>query len=133
MRDNISDFDQMLKENNIDLCLLNKYLESKEFELIAGPVVDDNNPNYIKNKSNISGLGIFATKDLCKNDIIGYGIINNTRTFAGRYTNHALDNNAKFYYSKNNNNVILIAVKKINKNQEIVVNYRHHTYNKEYY
>lgn len=129
----MTDFELMLKEANIDLELLNKYIESDEFIKKAGPVVNDFNNNYQILDSEIEGVGIFATKDIRKGYKIGYASINNTRTYAGRYTNHSLNNNAKFYYFKDNSNTILIAEDNIKKGEEIVVNYRHHTYNKEYY
>lgn len=129
----MSDFFDMLQEHNIDVDDLNNYINSKEFELKAGPVVDDKNKNYVVKESSIEGLGVFATRQIMKGERIGYGIINNTRTFAGRYVNHSSYHNAKFYYFKDNNNMILIADKVINKGEEIVTNYRHHTYSKEYY
>ena len=38
-----------------------------------------------------------------------------------------------FYYIRKNSNLVLIAEKDIVFKDEILVNYRHHTYNKEYY
>jgi hypothetical protein len=129
----MTDFELMLKEANIDLELLNKYIESDEFIKEAGPVVDFGNKNYEVKDSSIEGLGIFTTKDFNKGDVIGYGTMDGCRTIAGRYTNHSKYPNAKFYYFKDNSNTILIAEDNIKKEQEIVVNYRHHTYNKHYY
>ena len=129
----MNDFQKMLDELNIDVDDLNKYIESKDFENLAGPVVNDNNKNYKVLKSKIEGKGIFANKEFLKGDVISYGQLNKTRTLAGRYTNHSNLNNAKFYYIRENNNCILIAEKNILLNDEILVNYRHHTYNKEYY
>ena len=129
----MTDFELMLKEANIDLELLNKYIESDEFIKEAGPVVDFGNKNYEVKDSSIEGLGIFTTKDFNKGDVIGYGTMDGCRTIAGRYANHSKHPNAKFYYFKDNSNTILIAEDNIKKEQEIVVNYRHHTYNKHYY
>ena len=126
----MSDFLEMLEEHKIDLKELNRYINSKEFELKAGPVVDSNNKNYEIKKSNIEGVGTFATKHFKKGEKIGYGVIGETRTLAGRYGNHSLNPNAKFYYFKNNDNMILIAYTEIKKGDEIVTNYRHHTYTK---
>ena len=42
----MNDFQKMLNELNICVDDLNKYIESKDFENLAGPVVDDNNKNY---------------------------------------------------------------------------------------
>lgn len=129
----MDDFKEMLNELNIDLKELNIYIESDKFKKEAGPVVDDNNKNYKVLLSNVEGKGIFATKGFSKGDFIGYGKLNNTRTLAGRYTNHSNLNNANFYYIRKNSNLVLIAEKDIVFKDEILVNYRHHTYNKEYY
>jgi hypothetical protein len=88
---------------------------------------------YHKDKSNIDGLGVFASKDLKKDDIIGIGTIDcKYKTILGRYTNHSDKNNAKFYYLKNND-VIMVAEKDISKNEEILINYRDHTIKNERY
>jgi SET domain-containing protein len=129
----MSDFKEMLSELNIDVDILNKYIDSEKFKELAGPVVNDNNKNYRVLDSKTHGKGIFSNKDFIKGDLIGYAQLNNTRTLAGRYTNHCKFNNAKFYYIRKNNNSVLIAEKDIFINDEILVNYRHHTYNKEYY
>ena len=129
----MDDFKEMLNELNIDLKELNIYIESDKFKKEAGPVVDDNNKNYKVLPSNVEGKGIFATKGFSKGDFIGYGKLNNTRTLSGRYTNHSNLNNANFYYIRKNSNLVLIAEKDIVFKDEILVNYRHHTYNKEYY
>ena len=123
----------MLKENNIDFDRLKSYLKSDNFLKEAGAVVDDKNNNYKVLKSNINGKGIFAEKQFKKGDFIGYVKVNGTRTFIGRYTNHSDINNGKFYFFKNNDNSVLIAEKTIRKGDEIVVNYRHHFFSKDYY
>jgi hypothetical protein len=119
-------FYEMLEEYGIDFNMLKKYLKSKEFTELAGPVVDEENKNYKKGKSNIDGFGIFSNKDFKKEDIIGYARLGNTRTLAGRYTNHSDDNNANFYYIDGSNDVILICEKDISVNDEILINYRNH-------
>jgi len=129
----MSDFLDMLKEHNIDLEKLNIYIESEEFELEAGPVVDYNNKNYEIKESDIEGMGVFAAVHFSKGERIGYGVIGKTRTLAGRYGNHSATPNAKYYYFRDNDNMILVADKTIKKGEEIVTNYRQHTYRKEYY
>ena len=129
----MNDFHKMLEEQGIDLEELNQYIDSDEFILEAGPVVDYGNKNYELKDSDIDGLGIFANKNFKKGETIGYGKIEGARTVAGRYTNHSKKHNAKFYYFKKNDNMILLADKEIIKGEEIVTNYRNHTYNKEYY
>lgn len=122
-------FYEMLEEYGIDFNKLKKYLKSKEFYDIAGPIVDEKNKNYKVSKSSIDGLGIFSNKDFNKGDIIGYGRINNTRTLAGRYANHSDMNNANFYYIENSEDVVLICEKDISINEEILINYRNHLSN----
>ena len=58
----MSDFFDMLKEHNINIDDLNRYINSRRFEMKAGPVVDDKNKNYIVKESSIEGLGVFATR-----------------------------------------------------------------------
>jgi SET domain-containing protein len=126
-------FFEMLEENNIDFDILRMHLKSEEFLKEAGPVVDDGNDTYKVLDSEIDGKGIFANKNFNEGDFIGYAKVNDTRTLAGRYTNHSDFNNANFYYIKENNNSVLIAEKHIDVGQEILIDYRHHTHNKEYY
>mgnify|MGYP003674159359 CR=1 FL=1 len=128
----MNDFYKMLEEVDVDLETLNEYIESEEFIKAAGKVEDDFNTNYYMYHSDIEGFGIFSSNILEKGDVIGYGSKDKVRTYAGRYTNHSLNHNAKFYYFKDNDDIILIAEKRIDKGEEIVVNYRHHTYNKDY-
>ena len=128
----MNDFYKFLEEENIDLEVLNAYIDSEEFIKLAGPVVDFGNDNYKVLKSSIDGDGVFANKDFEKGDIIGYGLEQSCRTLAGRYTNHSKNNNAKFYYFKDNDNIVLVSEGSIKIDEEIVVNYRHHTHNKEY-
>jgi len=129
----MTDFEKFIKEQNVDLETINDYIDSEEFEKAAGPVIDIGDKGYEVGKSFIEGLGVIATIDFEKGDVIGYGIIDGCRSLAGRYTNHSKDNNAKFYYFKENNNMILIAESDIEADDEIVVNYRHHTDLRSYY
>ena len=66
----MSDFFDMLKEHNINIDDLNRYINSKEFEMKAGPVVDDKNKNYIVKESSIEGLGVFATRQIVKENTL---------------------------------------------------------------
>jgi SET domain-containing protein len=89
-------------------------------------VIELNNSNYYKGKSNIHGIGVFASKDIKKGDIIGNVTINNKyRTTLGRWVNHHNIKNTIFYKIKND--LIAIAEEDINKNQEILIDYRDHT------
>ena len=112
-------FEGMLKD-------LNLTKEDLEFITESGDVLEFHKDNYETCKSSISGIGVFATKDVSKNDTIGLGTIDKSyKTTLGRYTNHSDNNNAKFYYLENGD-VIMIAEKDILKNTEILINYRHH-------
>ena len=46
--------------------------------------------------------------------------------------NHSDDCNAKFYYTKAGD-LIMLAIKNIDANEEILVNYREHSLEKAYY
>jgi len=129
----IYDWNSLLKKNNIDADTLDNYIRSKEFELIAGKVVDDKNKNYIISESKIQGVGVFAEKLIKKKEVIGFCTKDNTRTYLGRYTNHNPDYNVKFLYIKNSPDTIALAFKDIKKGEEIVADYRNHTFNKEFY
>lgn len=129
----MNDFYKFLKEQNVDLETLNNYINSDEFEKEAGPVVDFGEEGYEVQDSDIEGVGIMASKDFEKGDVIGHGIIDGVRSLAGRYTNHSKKHNAKFHYFKDNNDMILIAERDIEIDEEIVVNYRHHTDTRSYY
>jgi SET domain-containing protein len=119
-------FYEMLEEHKIDFDVLKEYLKSEEFLKLAGPIVDEKNNNYRVDKSVIDGLGIFSNKDFKKGDVIGYGILGNNRTLAGRYTNHSDINNANFYRVDNSKDTKLICEKDIFINEEILINYRNH-------
>ena len=119
-------FYEMLEEYGIGFDDLKKYLKSKEFLQLAGPVVDEENENYRVDKSKIDGLGVFSNKSFKKGEAIGYGRLSNTRTLAGRYANHSDMNNANFYYIENSQDAILICEKDISINEEILINYRNH-------
>tara|TARA_B100001059_G_C17834951_1_gene587395 strand:+ start:3702 stop:4130 length:429 start_codon:yes stop_codon:yes gene_type:complete len=128
-----NDWKDMLNQYNIDENLLNKKLNSTEFQNKAGNVSDDGNKSYTLKKSDIHGRGLFINKQVQKNEVIGYALRNNKRTFLGRYTNHSPEYNAKFLAIKNSSDMITVAYKKIKKGEEILVDYRNHTFKKEYY
>lgn len=126
------DFSLLLDEFGLTDNEVRKIIESEEFIKKAGVVKPEETINYRVDKSSIQGLGAFATRDFMPGDEIGYGTLDGTRTYAGRYTNHAKDNNAKFYFFRENENSKLIAEKEIKKGDEILVNYRHHAFTKSY-
>ena len=65
------DWNKLLDENNIKYENLKRVLNSDEFKRSAGNVIGIKTDMYIKSKSSIHGFGIFAKKDINKEDIIG--------------------------------------------------------------
>ena len=112
------DWNKFLEENNISYENLKKILNSEEFKLAAGDVVNLESDIYFKDKSNIHGFGIFAKKNINKNDIIGVasGFKNNKkyRSYLGRFT------------KVNNGDIIAICIKNIKLGEEILSDYRDH-------
>lgn len=91
------------------------------------------NPYVEKKKSNIHGYGMFASKVIKKNTIIGLGTINGIyKTHIGRYTNHSSNPNIEFKFL-NNEDAVALALKDIKKNKEILVDYKNHILNHRYY
>ena len=109
-------------------------LTDNEIKLLTNidNVLEISHPNYHKGKSKIHGIGIFASRDIKKGEIIGdVSVHNKYRTPLGRWVNHSKTKNAKFYTKKDLNGVA-IAEKNIKKNEEILVNYRDHFKNFDY-
>ena len=92
----------------------------------SGLVTEFESDIYYKDNSSIHGIGVFASKDIYKNNVIGLGTIDNKhKTTLGRFTNHSDNSNARFYYLENKD-IIMVAEKYISKGQEILINYRDH-------
>ena len=127
------DWIRFIKENNfttedVDF-YMNDMLDTPEHNKIAGKVIDIENDIYFKQKSSIHGYGIFAKKDINKNDIIGVALRfeNNEkyRSYIGRFTNHSNFKNTIFK-EVDNKHVIAKCVKNIKEGEEILVDYRDH-------
>ena len=87
---------------------------------------------YHKGKSKIHGTGVFASRRILKEEIIGLGSIDGThKTILGRYTNHSDNNNAMFYYLKTRD-VVMVAERDIDEGEEILINYRDHVSDEKY-
>ena len=87
-------------------------------------IVDVKTDLYYKGESNIQGIGIFAAKKINKDDIIGLGSVDLiNKTCLSRYTNHSDDKNAIFHYLANDDQV-MVAIRDIDKDEEILVDYR---------
>ena len=109
-------------------------VDQEEMNIIVNSlsVVNVKTDKYYKSTSKIHGNGVFASKDVAENVIIGLGSIDNVnKTFLGRYTNHSDNNNAMFYYLSNND-VVMVAKENIKKDEEILINYRDHALQKVY-
>ena len=95
-------------------------------------VIEFKSDIYYKDKSKINNMGIFALKNILKKEIIGLGSIDSKyKTILGRYTNHSNNNNAMFYYLKTHD-VVMMAERDIDKDEEILINYRDHVLNEKY-
>lgn len=73
-------------------------------------------------RSTIEGKGLYSTKKINSGSFVCPSRIRNKRTIAGRYTNHALQPNAKM--TIDDKGINLVAIKDIEPNEEITVNYR---------
>ena len=127
------DWIRFIKENNfttedVDF-YMNDMLDTPEHNKIAGKVIDIENDIYFKQKSSIHGYGIFAKKDINKNDIIGVALRfeNNEkyRSYIGRFTNHSNSKNIIFK-ELDSGDVIAVCIKNIKEGEEILVDYRDH-------
>ena len=78
---------------------------------------------YIKNKSKIHGIGLFAKKNINKKDFIGFALFKGKKTTLGRYTNHSKNPNIEFIMLEKN--IVSYALSEIKNNEELLVNYRH--------
>ena len=79
--------------------------------------------------SPIEGKGLFATADIQEGEVIMPARVGNSRTIAGRYTNHAQEPNARMILLKNND-IDLVATRNISgckggmDGEEITIDYR---------
>lgn len=71
--------------------------------------------------SQIDGLGLFTSKKICSGDVVSPMRSKNNRTTAGRFTNHSDAPNSFPEFIKGV--ISLIAVKDIDENEEITVDY----------
>jgi hypothetical protein len=109
------DYKLMLKEYGFTEELVREQTENTEDQ------IEVDHPGVSVKDSYIQGKGLFADKSFKPGDVIMPGRIGSMRTIAGRYTNHAIDPNAKML--KNGQNIDLVAIMTIDK-EEITVDYR---------
>lgn len=92
-------------------------------------VLPNGNYKFKQGESTIDGIGLFATANITKGEVIAPARISSKRTLAGRYTNHAKDPNAKMVLL-DNNDVDMVAIKDIKgcyggfDGEEITIDYR---------
>ena len=108
---------------------MDNVIDSPEFKVTAGEVIDIENETYVKKASSIHGEGIFAVRDIKKGDTIGVvlGVKNNKkyRSYLGRFTNHSNLKNTKFE-KLNSKEATATCVYDIKIGEEILVDYRDH-------
>lgn len=83
---------------------------------------------YYIDKSNIHGKGVFAKENISRNTQVGvlakfYFLIPVKEGVLGKYINHSNNENCRFQYIKNKNMYMLVSNKKIDKNEELTINY----------
>jgi hypothetical protein len=108
---------------------MDNVIDSPEFKVIAGDVINVESKKYIKKASDIHGEGVFALKDIKRGDTIGVvlGLKNNKqyRSYLGRFANHSNLKNTKFE-KLNNQEVTATCLRDIDIGEEILVDYRDH-------
>ncbi len=67
----------------------------------------------------IDGIGMFATRDVCKGELIGFGRVDGIKTTLGRYVNHAYNKNAVMSQV----DFSITATSDIKENQELLFDY----------
>jgi len=122
----VLDYLKLLQENSLREEDVDRLINSKEFDERVGEVVPEKTNLYCIKKSSIHKKGIFSNQKILKDSLIGYAIKEDHRTLLGRYTNHSPYNNAIFV--EDGRNMKAIATQDIDVNEEIVVNYRNHSY-----
>ena len=113
------DFDLYLKEIGFTNKQLLDWMEYNDKYYL----IEVESDTYYKAPSKIQGHGLFAAKNILKDEIIGEATIDDKRTTLTRYINHSLSPNVVFKMI--NNQVNGFALKKIKKDEELLVNYRH--------
>ena len=122
----MNDFNLFLREYQITENQLNDWMDSMDINHL----VEVESLNYYKKESPIHGVGLFANKKFKKEDHLGIVVIGDKRCSLGRWTNHGKNNNVEFVYCNYNDyneiKCICKATRSINKNEELIVNYRNH-------
>lgn len=80
--------------------------------------------NMVMGQSAIHGIGVFALRDIEKDEIIAPARRDGKRCVAGRFTNHSHQPNAEFFATGIGDHVDMAALRDIAKGEEITVDYR---------
>jgi len=84
---------------------------------------------YHKSESKVHGIGIFASDNISKGDVVGAATIGDQRLTIVRWINHSDKPNVEFIELKDKEHpsikAICIAKENLNKNDELLVDYRH--------
>tara|TARA_B110000483_G_scaffold44551_1_gene55670 strand:- start:450 stop:818 length:369 start_codon:yes stop_codon:yes gene_type:complete len=115
----INDYDLWLKEMNLSEDQVQDIMTKLDVDYL----LNNKNKKYHKEKSKIHGIGLFATNDIKKKEFVGLASFKEKRTTLGRYTNHSNKPNLEFRKFKKD--VAAYALINIDKNEELLVNYRH--------
>tara|TARA_R110000737_G_scaffold342126_1_gene366644 strand:+ start:1086 stop:1499 length:414 start_codon:yes stop_codon:yes gene_type:complete len=133
MKSTSKDWDQFLLDVGFSKKDVEHYMESvidtSEFSVIAGKVINIKNQTYHKSSSSVHGHGVFASKNIEKGDTIGIVIKLKDkikyRSYLGRFTNHSNLKNTVFE-ELDSGEVIATCTKGIWVGEEILVDYRDH-------
>jgi hypothetical protein len=133
MNSTSEDWDQFLLDVGFGKEDIEQYMknviDTPEFSVIAGKVINIKNKVYYKARSGIHGWGVFAAINLKKGDTVGVAIgfeYNlKYRSYLGRFTNHSSLKNTVFKELKPGE-VTAICIEEIRVGEEILVDYRDH-------
>tara|TARA_R110000764_G_scaffold224995_2_gene314346 strand:+ start:1022 stop:1399 length:378 start_codon:yes stop_codon:yes gene_type:complete len=121
----LSDFELFLKEISMTEDQLIEWM----VEADKAHLIENTSDKYHKDKSPIQGVGLFASADIISGEYVGIVSFENKRSTLGRYVNHSGNPNIKFVPFNDplfpSVNLICNAIRDINKNEELLVNYRH--------
>ena len=115
----MNDYDLWLKEVNLS----DEQVKDIMARLDINNLLQIKSKKWHKDKSKIHGTGLFATENIKNKEYVGLAAFNKKRTTLGRYTNHSKEPNIEL--NKSNNDIIALAIKPINKGEELTLNYRH--------
>jgi SET domain-containing protein len=124
-----NDYEELLRELNISNEEVIEWMKIADVDNL----IEIESSNYHKSKSKIQGIGLFASKDLTKGEYVGIVSLGNKRATLARFTNHSNSPNIEFdfFFNKDYPEVkaVAYALGDIEKNKELVVDYRHESLN----